>query len=374
MILVFANVNSSLLRARIAILKRLGEDVVVVANADCDEVDVDVGFKIIRPLCCKNRTLRYIASTILTFWLILGYRPKLIIIHWGSRLWQTLAFLPFRERLLVSCMGGDIDKAQDFKGQKAFWASILLKNAAAVTVKSLCMKQMLMDNVKGIKENRIHMISWGVSECFTTPQPDDELQAWSGGATLFFCVRAMQPFYRKEEVLNAFLHFKREGRSSAKLAISTLRPDKAYLDSLREIAKQSEFADDILFFIVPHERMPMAFASCDAVISFAPSDGLPQSFMEALAVGVFVIASNIEHYDELLHPDNSILCDDEYSLSKAFLEVDSKRPKPGKSLDAAVVLDIDLQTYEYLEICESFLASYCLQSGIIRKKDNGLNN
>jgi glycosyltransferase involved in cell wall biosynthesis len=356
-ILAFGDVNSPLILPRIAVLKELGEDIVIVANADCREI-TQSEFKVIKPHCFKNRTVRYLVNTIFTFWLILKHRPKLIVVHWASRLYQTLAFLPFSSRVVVSCMGGDIDKVQDFNDNKAFWARLLLTNVRAITVKSEYMCQMLRQNVKGIDDSHIHKVSWGVEERFVEPELDEQLQAYKGSATLFFCIRAMTPFYRKQEVLEAFFAFKKSTGSSAKLVVSTSRADKAYLGVLQEFVRGCDFTDDVLFLDVPHERMPSVLASCDAVVSFAPSDGLPQSFMEALSVGRYIIATDLAHYGELLvDGKNASLCREVSDIAKAFAKVDANRPKPLVDSAMVQILDRGFQTKNYLQLCKTVMAN-----------------
>lgn len=351
MILAFGDVNSPLILPRIAILKELGEDIVVVANADCREIAQN-DFKTIKPYCFKNRTVRYLVNTLFTFWLILKYRPKLIVVHWASRLYQTLAFLPFSNRLVVSCMGGDIDTAQDFKGKKAFWASLLLRNAAVITVKSEYMRQMLISNVAKIDEAKIHKIGWGVEPIFASEIKDGTVEEFAAGSYLFFCARAMRPFYRKDWILQAFVEFKRATKSDAKLLISAYGADTEYLSMIQEMIGRCGYESDILTLDIKHERMPAVLSSVDALVSFAPADGLPQSFLEALYVGKFVIASKLENYIELLSDENSRMCEDISELIEAFVEAEKSNQKPVLSEKVKEILDYQKQSAQYLEICK----------------------
>lgn len=354
MILAFGDVNSPLIPSRIAILKELGEEVIVVANANCKDVPQS-DLQIIKPQCFKNRTLRYVVNTLFTFWLIAKYRPKLIVVHWASRLYQTLAFLPFSNKLIVSCMGGDIDKAQDFRGNKAFWVSLLLRNAAAITVKSDYMKSMLLSNVAGLDERRVYIINWGVDDIFFSAPKNEMIEEIKAKAYTFFCIRSMQPFYRKGEILNAFLRFKEVSLCEAKLIISTFAADVGYLRKLKSIAEQSVFGRDVVFLNIPHDVMPSVLASVDAVVSFAPADGLPQSFMESLAAGKLIIASDLDNYKEILNSDNSILCRDVDSLQKAFCEAKKTSKKSLLNDKIKEILDSHQQSQKYIKLCASIM-------------------
>lgn len=350
MILAFGDLNSPLIAPRIELLSEIDE-VIAVANANCREIS-NVPFSVKKSPCCKNLTLRYILNTLYTFYLLLKCRPKLVAIHWASRRFQTLAFLPFAKRTIVSCMGGDIDKEQDFRGSKAFWIRLLLKNAALITVKSQFMKNMILENIPEIEESKIKIISWGVSERFLDAIPDIEVERFLDGTYGFLSIRALREFYRINEILEVFLDFKEESGANAKLIIATFAADKEYAARVKLKAENSRFKEDILFLEIPQNRLPSVLKSINTVISYSSADGLPQSVMEALAAQRPVIASDLGNYAELLNSSNSILCANNRSLKMAF----ARALEGGFNFEGEnELLDKKIQSKRYIELCRSLV-------------------
>ena len=133
MILVFADLKSPLIHDRVQFLNQLDIDIVLVHNADGYALSQELynrydGFKIIESPPIAFKYLRYTYSVFLTFLLLVKYRPKLIVVHWASRLFQTLPLILFSKKLIVSTMGSDINQEVDAKGIKYIFTQILLKS------------------------------------------------------------------------------------------------------------------------------------------------------------------------------------------------------------------------------------------------------
>lgn len=308
MILIFTDLNSPLMFNRINILLGFDDNIVLVHNATNNKLSKNIyqkyqNFKIIEQPQISNNTLRYLVSSIFTFYLIIKYKPSLIIIHWASRLYQNITFSLFGSRCIVHTMGGDIDKLQDANGKKHFYTSVLLKKAAVVTVKSEYMKNMLLDSFS-IKEKKIQIINWGVEKRFfnikQVKKPIDQLN--------FFCIRAMNPFYNKVEVLNSFLNYiKKTGRNDT-LYISTYGKSHAYFEHILTILKSHKnIKDKIKFVNINHEMMDQFLKKIDFVISNTKTDGLSQSVMESLCAKKHLIIRGIKNYQEYINENNAII-------------------------------------------------------------------
>ncbi|MDE5603560.1 MAG: hypothetical protein K2I71_06570, partial [Helicobacter sp.] len=109
--------------------------------------------------------LRYLYSFFYTFYLLITLNPKLIVVHWASRLYQNIPLSLWGKRVIVHTMGGDIDPKQDYEGKKKFFVDRLLKAARVISVKSVFMQEILQGHNSELKD-KIVILSWGVEERF----------------------------------------------------------------------------------------------------------------------------------------------------------------------------------------------------------------
>ncbi|MGE4398773.1 MAG: glycosyltransferase [Campylobacterales bacterium] len=335
-------------------LKELDDELIVVANADCKEV-LKSEFKIIKPHCFKNRTLRYLVNAIFTFWLILRYRPRLIVVHWASRIWQCLALSLFAKKIIVHTMGGDIDGKQDAGGWKKFFTYLLLRRCKLITVKSEYMKEMLLSNFDKLDKEKIKIISWGVENRFANHSKTFTYMDWlaskKNNRKIFFCIRSMNRFYHKREIVESFLDFKKQTGSDAILLISTSNADPKYMADIIEIVGKTRFVDDIFFAHIPHEFMHEAIHLSDYVISYTDTDGLSQSILESMAACKIVIAKDIPNNAEFIKKDvNGILFENESELSGVFAKALNIKYDIEQTKHLSIILDLNLQTRRYIEI------------------------
>lgn len=358
MILAFGDVNSPLIPPRLSVLKELGGEVVVVANADCKEI-LRSEFRIIKPHCFKNRTLRYIVNTVFTFWIILNYRPKLIVVHWASRLWQSAVLALFGSRVIVHTMNGDINPMYDGNGKKKKFTSFLLSRAAAITVKVRYNLTLIENNFSQKLLDKTHVISWGVERSLLECERVD-IRSTLGvckNSKIIFCPRSMQAIYHKKEIVRAFFEYLDDGGENAYLVVSTVNSHSKYMDEYESFVGASRYAKNVIFVSLKHEEMASFLHQSDVVLSFTKSDGLSQTIMEGLAIGARIVCYEMPDYEGILfHGKNSFLFQDTKGI-KEGIKYFADKNNTIKTVDTVMnMLDYEIQKQKYIKLCKSVMA------------------
>lgn len=355
-ILIFADLTSPLMQPRIMMLKELPYNKFILHNANNAIINDSVieeykGFTILQHPKIFLLKIRYLYSFFYTLYLLLKLRPKLIVVHWASRLYQNLLLSLWGNRVIVHTMGGDIDDKQDYHGKKKFFVDKLLKSCKVISVKSNFMRFIIQKNNAKIDLTKIVHISWGVSECFlkkSSPQDKIQMQYRLFGREfecLFFSIRAFDPFYRQMEIIKTFLDLFADNPKVG-LIVSTSRKREDYYGEIFKKINLNIFLCDI-----PHFEMQKYILASDCIVSFAKSDGLPQSIMEGLAMDKWILCNNLPNYCELLNQDNAILFDDVDGLSRGYLRIlEVKENKPKKHKGIELILNSNLQKQNYLKI------------------------
>jgi glycosyltransferase involved in cell wall biosynthesis len=121
--------------------------------------------------------------------------------------------------------------------------------------------------------------------------------------------------------------------------------DEPYLEDLRRRAGDLGLGDR--FLVAPEfaeAEMPALFASADVVVSVPESDGLPQTVLEAMAVGTPVVATDLPGARSCLqaHPELLVAVGSAAALTRALTGslalATADRERLGRDL-RSVVLD-----------------------------------
>ncbi|WP_300796969.1 glycosyltransferase [Helicobacter sp. UBA3407] len=330
--MILADLHSPFMKDRILMLKDLPYTKYILHNANNQHLTHKIvesydGFKVLEHPRISNVKLRYLYSFFYTLYLLLRFRPELIVVHWASRLYQNLLLALWGRRVIVHTMGGDIDKMQDYYGKKAFFTSILLQKCRVITVKSDYMLQMLKSLQIPLEFHKVKRISWGVEKRFFNDDLSQRanLQRQLLGREfdcIFFSVRAFTPFYHTREILQAFNEV--FGNSSnVALVVSTMRKDIKYFESC------ATKLPNIFYCKVNFDDMHQYLFMSDIVVSYSCSDGLPQSFLESVAAKKLIVANNLAQYSELLTDgENSVLFNKDSELPQALLCAQQLCQKP----------------------------------------------
>ena len=147
-------------------------------------------------------------------------------------------------------------------------------------------------------------VGWGVDLRSFRPGLDvlGLRQQWEIAADrrVIFSTRLAQPFYRLDRIIKA-LPIVCRNIPDALLVIAELGADPAYLAELRRLASDLGVADRVRFLgSIPYEVMSLWYNLADVVVMVPPSDGMPNSLLEAMACGAVPILSRLPQYSEMV--------------------------------------------------------------------------
>lgn len=233
-----------------------------------------------------------------------------------------------REPLVVTVMGGDILDAEQYplSGLARWMTRQLLHRADWITAKSSLLTETL--TARHIPADRIETIVWGVDTTRFRPDPMARAQArtdWkiAADAEVILSPRMLRPFYNILMVLDAFAAIARQ-RPKAVLVLTEYGAEPDYRTSLAKHAIACGIDERVVWAgAVAPEAMPNLYLMSDLVVSLAPSDGFPQTILEALACGRPCVATRLERYGELVTDGcEVVLCDlNPAAVTSAMLSV-----------------------------------------------------
>lgn len=316
-VLILGALISPLIRERVILSYKLGYEVLVLDFNSKKNYLVDENIKI--KTYFDNKIVSKVLSPFILLFNILIFKPNVIHVHWALQDFNSLILIWFK-KLVVSTMGSDIMPKTSSNKFRKFLLILLLKNAKIITVKSSYMKKIIED-VYCIKNEKIKIIKWGLNnKFFQTHEKEDFLNLdISKDKKIFLCLRAMQPLYRKKEILEAFIKYKENSNSTSVLIISKFSANNIYLAEIEKIIYNSKYKEDIFLIDgLEHFQIPKILNFVDYIVMYPLSDGMPQSLYEAMAFGKFIIVPELNHYKEILiHKKNAYFANDN-TLVDAF--------------------------------------------------------
>ncbi|MDY2584242.1 MAG: hypothetical protein SOW07_01130, partial [Helicobacter sp.] len=110
-LLILADLTSPLMLPRITMLKELPYKKYILHNANNIPLSEEVlkqyeGFEVLVHKQITSLRLRYLYSFFYTLYLLITLNPKLIVVHWASRLYQNILLALWGRRVIVHTMGG----------------------------------------------------------------------------------------------------------------------------------------------------------------------------------------------------------------------------------------------------------------------------
>lgn len=364
-ILVLADLTSPLIKSRIEMLQELGCNNYILHNASAAKLQDDIVKEyskfgtVLQNPTIKSPKIRRFVSFFLTLYLILRLRPKLIVVHWGSRLWQSVLLGVFGSRVIAHTMNGDINPLYDGRGKKKKFTSFLLNRAAAITVKSKYGLALLKENFSEKLLNKTHIVSWGVKNGLLECRKVDirSVLGVDKDSKIIFCPRSMQAIYHKKEIARVFFEYLDEGGKDAYLVVSTVNAYQDYSDKYKNFINASRYAKNIIFVNLKHEDMASFLSQADAVISFTKSDGLSQTIMEGLAIGAKIVCYDMLDYTDILfHKKNSFLFRDTSEIKDGIKYFIDEKQVVRTVESVTKILDYEFQKQEYIKLCEAVIA------------------
>jgi len=284
-------------------LARLGHRVRMVSPtpATIDGIPVVVpwgaqlGFAPLRRLAVMVSTLRAVGRE----------RADVVHCHYAAEYATWAAALLGKKPLVITVMGGDV--LFDEQGSQGAVGRALtrfaLRRAALVTVKSPRLAGVVAD--MGVAPARIMEVLWGIDLKAFQTDPAKALgwrQTWgvAEGVLVFFSPRPFKPFYNHDLMIDALAQV-REHFPDAVLVMTTYGEEPGYRAELLGRAKALGIEEALKFVdACPHAEMAHFYGASDIVLSIPPSDGFPQTLVEAAAIGRPCIMTGAERFTGLI--------------------------------------------------------------------------
>lgn len=250
----------------------------------------------------RFRLLKAILEPFLVIWALWLARPDIIHVHYASKGLGAIPLLG-KTPLIVSVMGSDILPQAGYKGIFAPFTRLLLNRAVLITSKSTYMDRAL--RAIGDYENKIERVVWGIdTELFKPGKPVEHWQKKLNipkGKIVFFEPRNAKPLYNKHIVIEAFSKYQKMGGLPAHLLLAIGSSDRHYLNRIKNQINRLNLGNTVhLLDPLSAGEMAEMFCLADVTISVPQSDGLPQSFFEALACESFLLLGDLPQYGDIV--------------------------------------------------------------------------
>jgi glycosyltransferase involved in cell wall biosynthesis len=151
-----------------------------------------------------------------------------------------------------------------------------------------------------VPQERILNIVWGVDGRVFAPDPVGATQRrtdWGVAADdpVVFSPRMLKPLYNQVLMVEALAKIPK-----ATLVLSTYQQDDAYRAEVEAKAQELGVGERVKFVAaLPMTDMAASYSSADVVLSLPPSDGTPQSVMEAMSCGAPVVQTDLDRFKPL---------------------------------------------------------------------------
>jgi glycosyltransferase involved in cell wall biosynthesis len=235
-------------------------------------------------------------------WRTIGtYPADLLHVHYAAGYGAWLAAASRRRPLVISVMGGDVLPEEQGGHTPASWwlTRRLLARADLVTSKSEYLSEKLRH--LGVDDEKILPLVWGVDLNRFRRVDASGLRRRLGipaSAPIVLSPRILQPFYNIELIIEGFA---RAGISDAVLVVLEHGADPAYRSWLQERVAQLGLTGRIVFAgSVGTAEMPDFYSMADLVVGVPPSDGMPQTLLEAMACEAPSILGRLPRYQEMV--------------------------------------------------------------------------
>jgi glycosyltransferase involved in cell wall biosynthesis len=222
------------------------------------------------------------------------------IVHAGPV--QACAWLVSRigfPRLVTMSWGSDLMRDAGF-GLGRWQAAMTLRRTSAFIGDCVAVRRRAVE--LGMDESRTVVLPWGVDLDRFRPGAATQLRDRLGwqGAVVLLCLRAWEPGYGVDTVLQAFL---RAARHEPSLRL-ILGGDGSLRPQLVARVEGSGMADRVwLPGYLPYDELPLLYQSADIYLSGSHSDGSSVSLLEAMASGLPAFVSDIAGNREWIEDD-----------------------------------------------------------------------
>src|SRR5689334_5470101 len=245
--------------------------------------------------------------------LIRECRPDVIHVHFAYSPFAWMAMVADRHPLVVSVMGGDIlfDEQGSPTASGRRLTRRLLDSADLITSKSAFLIDVL-DRLGGFGAKAMKVV-WGVDLKHFRRVDAGGLRTTLGlrrEDRVILSPRILQRFYNVHLIVEAMPRIAAAVPGS-RLLITEYQADLAYRDEILRRVRALGLEDCVRFVgHVPYADMPQYYSLADVAVGVPPSDGLPQTLLEAMACGAPSIVSRLSRYEELVtHGESAYFVD-----------------------------------------------------------------
>lgn len=256
--------------------------------------------------------LRRLAVMGMTLWSVWREKADVVHCHYAAEYATWASALLGKSPLVITVMGGDV--LFDEQGTQGPMGRALtrfaLRRASLVTVKSPRLAKVVES--MGVVPGRIMEVLWGIDlEAFKADHKKVQVFRKSWGADkddlVFFSPRPLKPFYNQPLMVEALAEVCKH-HAGAKLVMTSYGEEPGYRNELQAQAKSLGIGE-ALYFADPcsHGEMAHLYGASDVVLSIPPSDGFPQTLVEAAAIGLPCVMTGAERFEGLINADEHAL-------------------------------------------------------------------
>lgn len=229
----------------------------------------------------------------------------IVHVHYACNLsaWLWL-ILGSDKSLIVSVMGGDVlfDEQGNLPQTARWMTRQVLHRADAITSETDYLARALTS--MGIPGDKIETVLWGIDPEHFKPCESTTLRnelGLSPSHRVIFSPRILRPFYNIHLIIEALAHVL-SITPNVRLIICEYEADPSYREQLLSEAKKLGLKDALIFCdYISRDRMPEYYSLADVVVGVPPSDGFPQTLLEAMACKTPNVVTRLDRYKDLVH-------------------------------------------------------------------------
>jgi len=269
--------------------------------------------------------LYYLAGFLITIYATIKTRSKVIHVHWAipTGVIGAMVNLLWGKSLIVTIHGSDLRLAMERQGVLRRLFVFVCKRANHLS----CVSEIQKKEVEGIGfgEKDITVIPMGVDQEFIEARKRRNDTPKNQSFTIL-SNRNLLPIYNLSLLIQSIpLVLKEEPQTRFLIAGNGLEREK-----LEKKSKELNVEKSVRFLgSVPHEEMPDLLTKADIYVSTSLYDGTSVSLLEAMAVGVFPIVTDITSNREWIRDgENGFLVpanDEQYLANKIIDAIRDKK-------------------------------------------------
>jgi glycosyltransferase involved in cell wall biosynthesis len=233
-----------------------------------------------------------------------------------------------RRPLVMTAWGSDVLVAPKISRRQRAVTSWRLRRCDLVTVDSQDLKQAVMS--LGVDEKKIEIIQWGIDvELMQSVRKDRTLRTVLGvpaDAFVVLSTRRFERIYNLESIIRAVPHVLARAHGTI---IFAFVGGGSLWQELQTLADSCRVADHVRFLgEFSHGDLARIYGGADAYVSVPLSDSTSVSLLEALAVGLPVVVSNLKSNREWIrHEWNGYVvpAQDPIAIADAVLRLASRQ-------------------------------------------------